>query len=313
VRRGYDKSQIVAAHRKRTALSALLIFVAIPAVIAMGVILFNDRNYMMISLIILVLVMLPFFMVFERRKPKAREIVLIAMMCAITVCAQLLCGVTVPLRAGTAIIIACGIALGPEAGFLIGALARFVLNFYAGQGPWSPWQMFCWGLLGFLAGLAFNRAGLEKKKSRNFSVVLGPVLCIAFAVLVAYLSYLLFPPKDGAGFLGWRLYLFGAAGLLAGVLVQRKRLPVDDITLTLFTFFGTFIIYGGAMNVFTMISAASIPGNPEISWDALKLYYISGVPYDFAHALTAAIFNFIFGEKLIRKLERIKLKYGIYR
>lgn len=313
VRRGYDESQIAAAHRKRTAVSAGLIFLAIPAVIALGVILFKDRNYILISLMILALTMTPFFLVFERRKPKAREIVLIAMMCAITVCAQLICGVTIPLRAGTAIIIACGIALGPEAGFLIGALARFVLNFYAGQGPWSPWQMFCWGLLGFLAGIVFNRVNLEKKKSRNFRVVMGPVLCVAFMMLVAYLSYVLFPPSDGATFFGWRLYVFGAIGLLLGVFVQRKRLPVDDITLTVFTFFTTFIIYGGAMNIFTMISAASIPGNPEISWNALKIYYISGVPYDFAHAGTAAIFNFIFGEKLIQKLERIKLKYGIYR
>ncbi|MBT9685295.1 ECF transporter S component [Pseudoflavonifractor sp. MCC625] len=313
VRRSYDESQIVAAQRKRTKVSAALIFFAIPVVIALGIVLFNDRNYMVISLVILALTMAPFFMVFERRKPKAREIVLIALMCALTVCAQLICGVTVPLRAGTAIIIACGIALGPEAGFLIGALARFVLNFYAGQGPWSPWQMFCWGILGFLAGQAFNRANLEKKKSRNFSVVMGPVLCVLFMGVVAYLTYVLFPPADGKTFWGWRLYVFGAIGLLLGVLVQRKRLPVDDVTLSVFTFFTTFIIYGGAMNIFTMISAASIPGNPEISWDALKIYYISGVPYDFAHAGTAAIFNFIFGEKLIQKLERIKLKYGIYR
>ena len=313
MRRGYDESQIAAAHRKRTAVSALLIFIAIPAVIALGVTLFNDRNYIIISLIILVLTMAPFFMVFERRKPKAREIVLIAMMCALTVCAQLICGVTIPLRAGTAIIVVCGIALGPEAGFLIGALGRFVLNFYAGHGPWSPWQMFCWGMLGFLAGLAFNRVNLEKKKSRNFRVVMGPVLCVVFMLLVAYLSYVLFPPADRATFLGWRLYLFGAVGLLLGVLVQRKRLPVDDVTLTVFTFLTTFILYGGIMNIFTMISAASIPGNPEVSWEALKIYYISGVSYDFGHAGTAAIFNFIFGEKIIQKLERIKLKYGIYR
>ena len=313
MRRGYDESQVVKAARKRTLLSAALIFAAIPLVITAGAALFNDRKYILVSLIVLALTMLPFFMVFERRKPKAREIVLIAVMCAITVCAQLICSVTIPLRAGTAIIIACGIALGPEAGFLIGALGRFVFNFYAGQGPWSPWQMFCWGLLGFLAGLAFNRANLEKKKSRNFSAVMGPVMCVIFTIVVAYLSYLLFPPSDGATFLGWRLYIFGAVGLVLGVAVQRKRLPVDDFTLSLFTFFTTFILYGGLMNIFTMISSASIPGNPEVSWEALKMYYISGVPYDAGHALTTAIFNFIFGEKLIQKLERIKLKYGIYR
>lgn len=313
MRRGYDESQVVKASRKRTLLSAVLIFVAIPLVIAAGAALFDDRKYILVSLIVLALVSFPFFMVFERRKPKAREIVLIAVMCSIAVCAHMISSVTIPLRAGTAIIIASGIALGPEAGFLIGALARFVLNFYTGQGPWSPWQMFCWGLLGFLAGLAFNRANLEKKKSRNFSAVMGPVMCVVFAVIVAYISYLLFPPADKATFFGWRLYVFGAFGLLLGVIVQKRRLPVDDFTLFIFTFFTTFILYGGLMNIFTMISTESIPGSPEVNWDTLKVYYISGVPYDFTHALSAAICNLIFGEKLIQKLERIKLKYGIYR
>ena len=308
MRRGCDESQIVKAAKKRTLVSAALIFIAIPVVILAGAKLFNDRNYISISLVILALTMLPFFMVFERRKPKAREIVLIAVMCAITVCAHLVCKVTIPIHAGTAIIIVCGIALGPEVGFLIGALSRFVLNFYAGQGPWSPWQMFCWGLLGFLAGIAFNRINLEKKKSRNFSAVMGPVMCVIFAVIVAYLSYVLFPPSDGATFFGWRLYVFGALGLIAGVVVQRKRLPVDDITLTLFTFFTTFIIYGGLMNIFTMISTASIPGSPEVSWESLKIYYISGAPYDAMHAVSTAVCMFLFGEKLIQKLERIK--YG---
>ena len=313
MRRGYDVTWALMAMKKRTLVASVLIFLAVPLVIVLGSILFNDRNYMLISILVLLLTSFPFFMVFERRKPKAREIVLIAMMCAIAVCAHLICSVTIPLRAGTAIIIVCGIALGPEAGFLIGALARFVLNFYAGQGPWSPWQMFCWGLIGFLAGLAFNRGLSEKKNSRQFAAVMGPTMCVVFMVIAAYLSYVIFPPADKGSFWGWRLYVFGAVGLILGALLQRKRLPVDDITLSVFTFFVTFIIYGGLMNIFTMISTASMPGNPEVSWDTLKIYYISGVPYDLAHAGAATVFNLIFGEKIIQKLERIKIKYGIYR
>lgn len=313
MRRGYDVSQIEAAHKRRTGVSALLIFLVIPALIFVGVTLFNDRSYLLVSWMILAVTMLPFFMVFERRKPKAREIVLIAMMCALTVCAQLICTMTFPMKAGTAMIIASGVALGPEAGFLIGALARFVLNFYEGQGPWTPWQMFCWGLLGFLAGLAFNKPTVEKVNSRDFKVIMGPLLCLAFAELLGWILYLLIPPKDGGGFLGWRLYVFGAAGLLAGVLLQRKRLPVDDLTLSLFTFFVTFVVYGGIMNICAMVTAAGIPGANDISWKSLKILYISGVSYDAAHGFYAALFNFFFGDKIIRKLERIKLKYGIYR
>ncbi|MDO4353094.1 MAG: ECF transporter S component, partial [Clostridia bacterium] len=252
MRQGFNVTQYEAACRKRTRVSSLIIFILIPATIAAGCIFLDNERYMVVSLALLVYTMVPFFMVFEKRKPKAREIVLIAMMAAITVCAQLFFHMVLPLQIGTALIIISGIALGPEAGFLIGAIARFICNFYMGQGPWTPWQMFCWGLLGFLAGLAFNRIEPDKLKSRNFKVILGPVMCVAFAVIAAYICYIIWPGEDNT-FFGWRLYVFGAAGLLAGVLLQRKRLSADNITLTVFTFFTTFIIYGGLMNICAMV------------------------------------------------------------
>ncbi len=64
-----------------------------------------------------------------------------------------------PLHAGTAMVVISGIALGPETGFFVGALARFVCNFFSGQGPWTPWQMFSWGLMGYLAGCALIPSG----------------------------------------------------------------------------------------------------------------------------------------------------------
>ncbi len=312
MRRGFNVTQYEAACRKRTKASSLIIFVLIPATIAAGCIFLDNERYMVISLALLVYTMIPFFMVFEKRKPKAREIVLIAMMAAVTVCAQLFFHMVLPLQIGTALIIVSGISLGPEAGFLIGAIARFVCNFYMGQGPWTPWQMFCWGLLGFLAGLAFNRAEPDKLKSRNFKVILGPVMCVAFAAVAAYICYVIWPGEDNT-FFGWRLYVFGAAGLLAGVLLQRKRLPADNITLTLFTFFTTFVIYGGLMNICAMVTASALPGGAPVSMGTLKTLLITGAPYDAAHAATASLCVFVFGNAMIKKLERIKIKYGIYR
>ena len=312
VHQGFNVTQYEAACRKRTRVSSLIIFILIPATIAAGCIFLDNERYMVVSLALLVYTMVPFFMVFEKRKPKAREIVLIAMMAAITVCAQLFFHMVLPLQIGTALIIISGIALGPEAGFLIGATARFICNFYMGQGPWTPWQMFCWGLLGFLAGLAFNRIEPDKLKSRNFKVILGPVMCVAFAVIAAYICYIIWPGEDNT-FFGWRLYVFGAAGLLAGVLLQRKRLPADNITLTVFTFFITFIIYGGLMNICAMVTSAALPGGAPVSMGTLKTLLITGAPYDATHAATAALCVFVFGDAMIKKLERIKIKYGIYR
>ena len=282
-------------------------------------------SYMIISLIIVTLAIVPFFRMYENRKPKAREVVLIAMYTAITVAAQIVFHVTVPIQAGTALVIIAGISMGPEVGFLIGALARLVMNFYLGQGPWTPWQMFSYGLLGFLAGMAFNKAvaenkfetkekelmGIEKEKERDFSVILGPVLFIVFGVVLAYITFVLFPGKDET-FWGWRVYAGGFLGLVLGVIFQRKRLPIDNITLTLFTFFVTVIIYGGIMNIAAVLTASGVPGT-EFNLDTLRIWYVSGLPYDLYHALTASLTMLIIGQSMITKLERIKIKYGIYR
>ena len=310
--KNYDITQYEAAHKKRTLAASIVIFFIIPVTIFIGVRFLDHSKYMVVSSLILLYTMGPFFMVFERRKPKAREIVLIAMMSALTVCAHVFFHITVPIQIGTALIIISGIALGPEAGFLIGALSRFVCYFYMGQGPWTPWQMFCWGLMGFLAGLTFNKVDLDKMKSRNFKVIMGPVMCIVFGVLVAYICYIVWPGEDKT-FFGWRLYVFGALGLILGTILQKNRLPVDSVTLTAFTFFTTFIIYGGIMNISAMVNGSIAPGGNPISLNTLRLLYVSGAPYDFVHGFTASLCVFLFGDNLIRKLERIKIKYGIYK
>lgn len=312
IRRGVDVTQVEAAHKKRTIVSSIIIFVLIPLTVIGGSRLIGHNSAMLDSIVILIYTMVPFFMVFERRKPKAREIVLIAMMSALTAVIHMMFHFTVPVQAGTALVIISGISLGPEAGFLIGALARFVCNFYLTQGAWTPWQMFCWGILGFLAGLAFNKANIEQLKSRHFNFVAAPVISMIFAAIVAYTSYMIIPAGDDT-FFGWRLYAFGALGLVAAIVAQHKRLPIDGITLAIFTFFVTFIVYGGIMNVAAMITSAAMKGAEPISMNTLRTLYIAGVPYDLAHAGSAALFIFLFGEPLIGKLERVKIKYGIYR
>ncbi|MCI5721811.1 MAG: ECF transporter S component [Firmicutes bacterium] len=316
--------------RRRTLTAAFCIFVLMPATIAFSTLVLDGSRYMITSLLIIVYTMVPFFMIFEKRKPKAREVVIIAMMTAITVVSHMFFHVILPVQIGTAMVIISGVALGPEAGFMVGALARFVCNFYMGQGPWSPWQMFCWGLLGFLAGLTFNKvavrnryeelgeegqaaasAALEERKSRAFRMVMGPVMCVLFGIVTAYVTYLIVPGKDTT-FWGWRVYAFGAAGLLAGALLQRKRMPVDSLSLSMFTFLTTVIIYGGIMNMAAMFTSSGIPGN-DISFNTLRLLYISGLPYDLYHGITAAVCMFVVGNPMIEKLERIKIKYGIYR
>ena len=316
-RTGYE-GKAAEAVKKRGRLAAVLILLVIPVTMVACSLIFQQTNYMMASLLVIVYTMIPFFMVFEKRKPKAREIVLIAMMTAVTVCVHMVFHITLPIQIGTALVIISGIAMGPEAGFLVGALARFVCNFYMGQGQWTPWQMFAWGLMGFLAGLIFaQKKSAETKhtdptKSIVLNSIMGPVLMVLFAEIIAYITILISPGEDST-FAGWRIYAFGAAGLIIGGIFGRKSLKADKYTVTVFTFLTIFMIYGGIMNVATMFTSMGIPGGMELSLNTLRLLFISGLPMDFSHAATASICIFIMGEPMIKKIERIKIKYGIYR
>lgn len=150
---------------KRTKVSIFLILFAIPCLIFFGIFFLNDRSASFIALCIIGLAMIPFCMIFEDRKPQAREVLLIAVMAAIAVVGRMAFFMLPQFKPVTAIVIITGISLGAEAGFLTGAVAGFVSNFFFGQGPWTPWQMFAFGIIGFLAGLLFRGKREKYKKA----------------------------------------------------------------------------------------------------------------------------------------------------
>lgn len=114
----------------------------------------HGRWYYLTCTLVIIEAMLPFFLAFETRKPQARELVTLAVMCALSVASRVV--VLLPnFKPMTAIIMLTGIALGPEAGFLCGAVGAFASNFFFSQGPWTPWQMMAYGFGGYVAGLTF--------------------------------------------------------------------------------------------------------------------------------------------------------------
>ncbi|MBD2846839.1 ECF transporter S component [Paenibacillus sp. IB182496] len=150
--------------RYRTVIAAVLIVVAIPLTILYGVYSLNDRKYYFISLLIITYALLPFLLVFERRAPQARELIVIAVLSAIAVAGRAAFFMLPQFKPVVAIVIIAGVSLGAEAGFLVGVLSGFVSNFFFGQGPWTPWQMFCFGIIGYLAGVLFRKGRLSRSK-----------------------------------------------------------------------------------------------------------------------------------------------------
>lgn len=184
---------------KRTIVSAILILLVIPITILCGVFLLDDRKYYFISMAIIIYTMVPFFMVFENRRPQARELIIIAVLSAIAVAGRAAFFMLPQFKPVVAIVIISGVCFGAEAGFLVGAVSGFVSNFFFAQGPWTPWQMFCFGIIGFLAGVLFKKGKLKKNKLQ-LCIYGGLSTLFIYGGLINICALWMFPSKASLSF-----------------------------------------------------------------------------------------------------------------
>jgi energy-coupling factor transport system substrate-specific component len=158
----------------------LCVFLVAPLIVLCGVFFLGDRKYAFVSLALSVVACIPFFVSFEKGKNDARRIVIIAVMTALSVAGRFVFAPIPFFKPVTAIVIITAIYLGAEAGFITGAFSAVVSNFYFGQGPWTPFQMFAWGLIGFLAGLLAKRL-LE---SKVLLIIFGALSGVVFSFIM---------------------------------------------------------------------------------------------------------------------------------
>lgn len=154
---------------RRTWFALALMLLVVPLLLYLSVRFFHGRKYLICSLIVIVAAMLPFFMMFEGRKPKAREIMVISVLAAIGVAGRAAFFMVPSFKPVAAIVILTGVSFGGEAGFLVGCLIMMLSNMFMGQGPWTPWQMFSFGIIGFLAGILYQK-GILKARKRDLCI-----------------------------------------------------------------------------------------------------------------------------------------------
>lgn len=227
---------------KSNLISLIFILVFVPLTILLGTVYLENRKYYFISILIILEIIFVFFMSFENRKPSSRELVLISVICAITVTGRAAFYMLPQFKPVTAIVIISGICFGGEAGFLVGAVSAFVSNFFFGQGPWTPWQMVAFGLIGFVSGLFFKSGLLSKNK----------------------------------------------------------------LSMSIFGGLATLIIYAGIMN-----PASVILYQDNVTLSMILFSYTMGFPFDLIHVASTVFFIWLFGEVVLEKLERVKIKYGL--
>lgn len=148
--------------RRKILINSLLLLGVI-LLIWMGVILFQDRRYNLISVFMVLLACTAFYLTYEKREGSIRRMVLLAVMTALAVAGRFLFAFAPGFKPVAAVVILSAIYMGGEAGFLIGSLAALISNMFYGQGPWTPFQMFAWGSLGWIAGLPVLQPLLRKR------------------------------------------------------------------------------------------------------------------------------------------------------
>ncbi len=175
-------------------LSLLIVLLAVPFTLFCGIYYFNDRNYYLISLLIIFETLIPFLLLFESRRPKARELVLISTVCALAIAGRTAFFMLPQFKPVIAILIVTGLCFGAEIGFLTGAVTGFISNFFFGQGPWTPWQMFGFAVIGCLSGFLLSSGRF--KLSRPMLCAYGFFMTlVVYGGLVNLASALIFQPS----------------------------------------------------------------------------------------------------------------------
>ncbi len=148
--------------KRKNLVSFAIFLILIPAIAILGAVFFKERLYSFIAAAVAILSCIPMFIAFERKESSSKELTVLAVLTAISVAGRFIFAWIPSFKPITALTVIAAIWLGKEAGFLVGSLSALISNFYFGQGPWTPFQMFAWGFIGLLAGI-FSK-GLQKSK-----------------------------------------------------------------------------------------------------------------------------------------------------
>ena len=116
-----------------------------------------------LTLLVAVLAVGLLFASFEASRPPLRQLMPTAVLGATAAAGRVLFAPIPDVKPVSAIAIVAGAALGRRSGFVVGAVAALVSNFFFGQGSWTPWQMYAWGLVGYLGGVLADHGALKRR------------------------------------------------------------------------------------------------------------------------------------------------------
>lgn len=183
-----------------------IILVPGPALLAWSVI-SESRDFYIYGIMMMALAILP-FLTKKRGSGRPKDLIMIGIMSLIAVAARGLFVMVAQFKPMGAVVIISGMAFGPAAGFLTGTVSCFFSNFIFGQGLWTPWQMYAFGVTGFLAGIFYQKGILREKNIVRVALFgAGSVMLVLGPILDTY--SLLSSPEEATGEMAVSTFLAG--------------------------------------------------------------------------------------------------------
>ena len=286
--------------RTRIAAEIVVIF-ATPVVLAACAIA-NFNQTALLTLVVVLASIGVFFASYEASRPRLRDIMPTVVLAALAAAGRILFAPIPDFKPVSAIAIIAGVAFGRKSGFMVGALAALASNFFFGQGPWTPWQMYAWGLVGYGAGLlamapAKRRSAGAKDPCRVRS---GEALGMTCGSLCSVSA-------DG------ELESVASSPCEAPIgndsLVRPARRLTDAHPSIVYAYgFLACLGYGFILNAWSILSFFHAQAS---GWAGILAVYATALPFDIVHGAATVVFLLALYGPWRRKLERVRRKFGL--
>ncbi|MDR1781710.1 MAG: ECF transporter S component [Bacilli bacterium] len=169
------------------AIKQVIFLVSLCFALVLAIFLLKVDNYLLSSMLIAIIGIIPFYYKYDHQKVEAREVVIVALLVAIAVLTRLAFAWLPSFKPVVCIVIISGAVYKKEVGFLVGSLTALVSGFFFGQGMWTIYQMFIWGLFGYLAGLLNIKGIIDNIVGR---IIYAGLCGILFSMMMDFLTCL---------------------------------------------------------------------------------------------------------------------------
>ncbi|MBQ6624859.1 MAG: ECF transporter S component [Clostridia bacterium] len=160
--------------------SYLILLVLIPLSVISGMIVFSQKQYIFSIIAVSTLSVIAFLLRIEKNKTGIEKAVIIAVITALSVLSRAAFQWAPSFKPVMALVVITGMYLGKEAGFMCGAFTALLSNFIFGQGPWTPFQMLSWGIIGVISSMLSEIL----KKNVILTATIGGFLGVLYSLLM---------------------------------------------------------------------------------------------------------------------------------